>query len=137
MIGPPGTFTLGGLCVMSRDNTVDALRDACKGLVFISESDAALEPFQWNDVTDLTPENIIAQAGAAKGTPVECVTLDQFFRAVSKEDKPQFDNLAGVLRKYLSDIKVYKVGQTEKVVFIVGTTADGTWAGVKTSVVET
>ena len=122
---------------MNRDAVVDALKDACKGLVFISESDAALEPFQWNGVPDLNPEKIVARAGAAKGTQLECMTLDQFFRAVSKEDKPQFDNLAGVLRTHLSDIKVYKVGKTEKVVFIVGKAADGSWAGVQTSVVET
>jgi hypothetical protein len=69
---------------------------------------------------------------------VETTTLDRFFRAVPKEDRPQFDQLAAVLRDHLSDIQVYKVGEeAEKQVYVVGKTKDGALAGVKTSVVET
>ena len=116
---------------------ISALTKACAGLVFISESDAELEPFLWNDVKDLDEAKLVELAEADEGSPVETTTLDKFFRTVSKEDKPQFDTLAAVLREQLSDIKVYKVGEAEKQVFIVGKTNDGVWAGVKTVVVET
>jgi hypothetical protein len=37
----------------------------------------------------------------------------------------------------LADVKVYKLGdEPEKPVYIVGKTADGRWAGVRTTVVE-
>ncbi len=43
-----------------------------------------------------------------------------------------------MLQEQLSGIKVYKVGEeAEKEVYVVGQTADGRWAGLKTTVVET
>ena len=55
-----------------------------------------------------------------------------------EEDRPQFDKLAAAVKQQLSGVKVYKVGdEPEKQVYIVGRTADGQWAGLKTTVVET
>lgn len=64
--------------------------------------------------------------------------MDTFFRAVPKEDRPKFEKLLKVLREQLSGVKVYKLGdEPEKPVYVVGKTADGKLAGVKTTVVET
>jgi hypothetical protein len=69
---------------------------------------------------------------------VEEETLDDFFHAVPPEDKAKFDKLAQTLKAQLSGVKVYKVGdEAEKQVFVVGKTADGQLAGLKTTVVET
>lgn len=69
---------------------------------------------------------------------MEETTLDTFFRAVPKEDRPKFEKLLKVLREQLSGVKVYKLGdEPEKPVYVVGKTADGKLAGVKTTVVET
>jgi hypothetical protein len=81
---------------------------------------------------------VLAQAGAEDGTEVEEESLDDFLHAVPPEDKAKFDALAKVLKAQLSGVKVYKVGdEAEKQVFVVGKTADGQWAGLKTTVVET
>jgi hypothetical protein len=73
-------------------------------------------------------------ADKATGT----ATLDGFFRAVPSEDKAKFQKLAQVIKEQLSGNKVYKLGdEAEKEVYIVGTTKDGRWAELKTSVVET
>src|SRR5262249_6332231 len=46
--------------------------------------------------------------------------------------------LAAVLKEQLSGIKVFKVGdEAERDAYVVGKTADGKWAGLKTTVVET
>jgi hypothetical protein len=75
---------------------------------------------------------------AQEGTAAEPQSLDDFFHAVPPEDKAKFDRLAAVLKEQLSDVKVYKVGdEAEKTAYIVGKTADGRWAGLKTTVVET
>ncbi len=77
-------------------------------------------------------------AGAEKGTAVEEMTLDDFFRAVPSHDKAKFDKLAKVLKEQLTGVKVYKLGdEPKKDVYIVGKTEDGQWAGLKTEVVET
>jgi hypothetical protein len=123
---------------MPKDHpVVEALRKTSEGLLFISESEAELEPFLWSDGGELNEDTLPQRLGTEEGTPVETTTLDKFFRAVSKEDKPAFDRLAGVLHQHLSNLRVFKVGETEKEVYIVGKTTDGVWAGLKTTVVET
>jgi hypothetical protein len=123
---------------MPKDAGLDALKKASKGLVFVSETDAPLEPFVWPNGGTLTPERLLELAGAEKGTGVEQLTLPDFFRAVPSEDKAKFQALAKTLQEQLSGIKVYKIGdEAEKQVYIVGKTADGRWAGLKTTVVET
>jgi histidine triad (HIT) family protein len=117
-------------------NVLAALQQAAKGLKYTSETEAALEPFLWDDGAALTPKHLRELAGAEG--EVEEETLDDFLHAVPPEDKPKFDKLAAVLREQLSGIKVYKVGdEAEKQAFVVGKTGDGKWAGLKTQVVET
>jgi histidine triad (HIT) family protein len=106
--------------------------------VFPSETDAPLESFAWKGGGELTSENLLKLAGADPSTPVEATTLDSFFRVVPKEDRAKFDRLAKALQEQLSGVKVYKLGEeAEKPVYVVGKTADGQWAGLKTTVVET
>ena len=69
---------------------------------------------------------------------MEELTLDELFQTVPSEDQPKFQKLADALKQHLSSIKVYKVGdEAEREVYIVGKTADGEFAGLKTTVVET
>jgi hypothetical protein len=122
----------------SKDSTLDALKKAAKGLVFVSETEAPLEPFVWQDGGELTQARLRKLAGAESGIPVEEMTLDDFFRAVPSEDKPKFQKLQKVLKEQLSGVKVYRLGEeADKDVYIAGKTADGRWAGVKTAVAET
>src|SRR5262245_57526287 len=121
-----------------KNSIVDELGQASKGLVFVSETEAELEPFAWEGGGKLTRGRVLELAGADPGTPVEQMTLDNFFRAVPSEDRDRFDELARVLKEKLSGVKVYKLGgEPEKQVYIVGKAEDGSWAGLKTTVVET
>ena len=118
---------------MKEQNAViDALTRVVKGLLYVSETEAPMEPFLWED------EGLLKLPGIDENTSVEKSTLTDFFRAVSKEDKPKFDKLAKVLKEQLSGVKVYKIGdEAEKQVYVVGKTSDGKLAGIKTTVVET
>ena len=117
-------------------NVLAALQQAAKGLKYTSETEAALEPFLWDDGAALTPKHLQELAGVEGD--VEEETLDDFLHAVPPEDKSKFDKLAAVLRELLTGIKVFKVGdEAEKQAFVVGKTADGKWAGLKITVVET
>jgi hypothetical protein len=123
---------------MKQDLILDALAKASKGLQFVSETEADFEPFVWKNGSELTQDRLLTLSGAEEGTPVEEMTLDNFFRAVPSEDKAKFQKLTKVLQDQLSGVKVYKLGEeAEKEVYIVGKTKDGRWAGLKTSVVET
>jgi hypothetical protein len=126
-----------GKAPMKSNPVVDALKSAVQGLLYISETEAELEPFLW-DAGELTEKRLLELTGADKATTVEEETLDDFFRPVSKEDKPKFANLAKVFKEQMTGVKVFKVGdEPEKQILVVGMTNDGQWAGVKTSVVET
>ena len=124
---------------MAKKNpAVDALKKASKGLLFISETEAELEPFAWEGGGRMTKARLLELAGEEEGAAVEQQSLDDFFRAVPPEDRDRFEELAGVLKEQLSGVKVYKVGdEPEKQVYIVGKAKDGSWAGLKTTVVET
>jgi hypothetical protein len=119
------------------DRLLTALQAACKGLVFISETEAPLTPFVWNDDAPLNADRLLQAAGTVKGTPIEAMELSAFFRAVPKEMRSRYDALNKVLQENLTGIKVYKVGEVNLRVFIVGKAKDGSLAGVATEVVET
>lgn len=121
-----------------KDPAVGALAKAAKGLEFPSETDAPFEAFAWGDGAPLTDAHLLELAGEESGTPVESTTLAGFFRVVPAEDRAKFDALAKTIQAQLSGVKVYKVGgEAEKHAYVVGKTADGKWAGLKTTVVET
>lgn len=121
---------------MSKHPLIAILKKACQGLLFVSESEAELEPFVWEEGEEPTPDRLLKRADAEKGTPIETMDLGAFFRAAPKEAKAKFDALAKLLQEQLSGIKVYKVGEVSLTVFIVGKTKDGRWGGLKTEVVE-
>jgi hypothetical protein len=118
---------------------VDALQKASKGLLFPSESEAPFKSFLWQDAGDkLTQDRVRELAGAEETTTVEEMSLDSLFRTVPSEDRPLFQKLAAAIKQQLSAVKVYKIGdESEREVYIVGKTADGQVAGLKTTVVET
>src|ERR1700722_20237806 len=122
----------------NKNPTLDVLQKAVKGLTFSSESDAPLEAFVWEEERSLTKKKILDLAGVEQNTAIETETLEDFFHAVPPEDKAKFDEVAKTLQEQLSSIKVYKIGdEAEKQAYIVGKTAGGQWAGLKTTVVET
>jgi hypothetical protein len=116
---------------------VARLKKACHGLLFPSETDFPLEPFLWEERSDLTTARLLSLTACAEDTPVEVMELPDFFYAVPKADKPPFEALAKLLTYHLTGVKVFKVGAIEMKVYIVGKTSDGRWAGVLTEIVET
>ncbi len=120
------------------DPVLDALKKASKGLRFTSETDAPLVPFVLPDGGALTEDRLRELAGAGADAAVEPTTLERFFRTVPGEDRAKFTALAQALKEQLSGVKVYKVGdEAERQAYMVGQTADGRWAGLKTTIVET
>ena len=124
---------------MTKDPVLDALRAASKGLVYTSETDSPLEPFVWKGpADDLRDGHVRDLAGVDDDEVIEQTTLEKFFHTVPSDDRKKFQKLTQTLQQQLSGIKVYKVGdEAERQAYIVGKTADGRWAGLKTTIVET
>jgi hypothetical protein len=139
-------FGRGDFMAKSDTSLLRELKRLTKGLQFQSESDYPVEPF--------APD---AARGAASAQDVvtsvqgdaeaHAVDFDNFFAAATEEQDWQdadararvrkFQALVKYLKENLTDIQVFKVGDAEADVYVIGKTASGNFAGVKTKVVET
>ena len=128
---------------------VKELGQAAKGLLFQSEADYPLEAFLWEGKADgeFTAQDLLTLKKYPPDTPVKTVSLGRFFQAATKEEAwhnaeeqqtvKRFQELVETLKKHLHDITVFKVGETELDVYLVGKSKDGALAGLSTKVVET
>ena len=134
--------------VMSNSAMMSDLKKAIQGLSYPSESD---EPFQAIDLGridgPLTDEKLLTLAGQDLRARVDRVDAARFFAPLTTPQPTQgqinaataqrFSALQGTLNTHLSDIRVIKFGQAEVVIYIIGRTKEGTYAGVKTAATET
>jgi hypothetical protein len=125
-------------------NTQTKLENAARGLLMMSESDY---PFDYFSTTAKVIDEslVLGLAGKLQGATIENISIDQLLRnltdtawgSVSPADAQKFSNLSAVLKQELAGITVYRVGDVQIDVFILGTTADGTVAGMRTKLIET
>ena len=128
-------------------NAMTRISKAANGLLFSSEADYPLEPFTWTDTTPFSPEALYKLTTLPASTPVTKEDIDDFFAPMldpasgdtpeARKRRTRTRKLVRLLRQYLSDLAVYKLGKVEMPTFVVGRLADGTIAGLRTTVVET
>src|SRR5439155_12354505 len=115
---------------------------AVAGLHYSSESDYPLTPFTWKETGPVSPQMLVKAANLSPETPVTKVDFDAFFapmlrlrEGASPEAQTRvarYQKLVELLRKYLSDLAVYKLGRVEMPAFVVGRLANGSLAGLRT-----
>lgn len=130
----------------SSSATVNLLKQAADGLLFMSESDYPFEGFLWQGQAPLTPEKLLDHLGQPSDTAIEVVALDDFFEPATEEldwygpeerdTAKRFRQLLATIQQQLPDAKVYRVGSVEITVVIVGQVEDDV-VGLTTKVVET
>ena len=116
------------------------LEQAAKGLLFISESESPLEPFTLPAGTPAETQAGFLAAMGHEGQPVEQVELPYFFRNMVRPIEPTADRFKALqtwLQANLQELKVYRVGQTQVQAYIIGKAQDGSWLGLKTTLIET
>ncbi|PZO36084.1 MAG: nuclease [Pseudanabaena frigida] len=129
---------------MTSKEITDRLSTLSKDLLFPSESEYPLEPFSWESAT-LSPETILERSLQPLDTPIESVTLEDFFAPVvtdqdwyddeDREIAQRFRDLQGLIAT-LENVQVFRVGTVEIDVYIVGAIGSDL-VGLKTTVVET
>lgn len=133
---------------MSKSELLHVLDHACRDLIFISEIDAALVPFEGPLAGSITAEIVLNIAKVDDGSvPIEEVNADEFFLRlttsrewhgdVQKERAKKFQELILLLKENLRHLKVFRVGKVRSDIYITGLAADGRVFGIKTTVVET
>jgi hypothetical protein len=129
--------------VRSDEEILEELARAAEGLWYMSESDYPLEPVRLEGADGPSDDRLRELAGAGADARVETRGLEGFFRdaaAVRAGERPEPASFRGVLRALrgnLSDLKVYRVGDVNVAVYVLGRSAGGSWLGVSTRVVET
>ncbi|MBX9581732.1 MAG: nuclease A inhibitor family protein [Gemmataceae bacterium] len=131
-------YQMTGAVMAKTHPVVKALRDAGKGLTYPSETEAPFEAFAWpGGDGPPTAADVLAHAGLPAKTPAEEGTLADFLRAVPKATRGDYLGLVATIADHLNDVTVIKAGEVRRTAFVVGRTADGHLAGVKTELVET
>jgi predicted peptidase len=123
------------------------LQEASNGLLFLSETDAPFEVIHWSAQGELTPAKLLQLTNHPPDAPLEMLAVDDFFVIATQEEDwheeeeretvKRFQNLVSVLKQNLSQLQVYRVGNTNIDAYIVGVTPGGELAGLSTKLVET
>jgi hypothetical protein len=115
---------------------LDALKQACDGLLYPSETDAPLEPFCWAAANSIARDVVVARH--PKATPMQEISLQAFFGELEgSEDAGRFAGLRRLLESRLTDVRVYRLGTIRVDVYLVGRAPSGNFCGVYTVSVET
>lgn len=131
----------------SDEEILQELEQATAGLFFMSEADYPFEMVSWGGMSEITFDYLRSQAGAAPGAPVQVVSPERFFASAVSEPKwkgeqelataRRYQALLRLLKENLDDLKVYRVGEINIAVYIVGRASTGNRVGLSTRVVET
>ena len=133
---------------MSKSELLHVLDQACRDLIFVSEIDAALVPFEGPSAGSITTEIVMNIAKVDGGSvPIEEINADEFFARltisrdwhgdVQKERAKKFQELVLLLKENLRHLKVFRVGKVRIDIYVIGLAADGRVFGIKTTTVET
>ena len=130
---------------MKDKELITKLSQAVEGLLWLSESDYPFETIYLENVDNIETKLLELTNSNAK-TKIEIRDIDRFFHRVTQEDNwdedeleecKRYQALVKLLKTQLQDIKVYRVGEWEIQVYILGKTESGNVAGLSTMVVET
>lgn len=129
-----------------KKNTVDALKAATEGLLYMSETDEPFEVLHWGKAGGDLASEVRRRAGLAAEAAVKEVPLEKFFGRLtnpphadddSAADAARYRKLVDALRANLSGVRIFRTGTVNIEIHILGETADHEWVGLKTKAVET
>ncbi len=125
---------------------INRLSKATEGLLWLSESDYPFESVCIENVDNIKSK-LLELTNCNSKTNIEVQELDEFFSRVTEEkdwynseemaECKRYQALVNLLKTYLSDLKVYRVGSCEVKVYILGKTESGKIVGLSTISVET
>lgn len=124
----------------SDEQIVLELKQATEELLLMSESDYPFEIIEWAGTDEVSTASLQRLSGQPTDAPVSIQSLDDFFRPTVSEtraDAKRYQALVRLLKENLTDVQVYRVGEINIPVYIVGKSATGNWLGLSTRVVET
>jgi hypothetical protein len=132
---------------MTTAEIVEKLQQASADLLWLSESEYPFEILQWGKDAENTPETVIASHQSAADTAIETIALADFFAPALEiadwygeeelADVKRYQELYQTIEANLEQVQVFRLGEIEITVYILGKTPDGDVVGLRTLVVET
>jgi hypothetical protein len=133
--------------VKSDEQILEEIGRAARGLFRMSESDYPVEPFRLGAGESPDAATLRRVAGAGADAEVTTRKAEEFFRPSSfvEEAEGTFGpapagrvrELSRALTANLSEVTVYRVGEVNIAVYVLGRSEGGSWLGVLTRAVET
>lgn len=125
----------------------DRIEKACRGLVYISETDSEVEPFRGAKTDGTGPEEFRRSAEIGAEPEIESGDVEDLIERLSQErdwhskrdeqNANGFKELFSILKKELKDLRLYRVGRIQVEIYVVGIDRKGRMRGVKMRAVET
>ena len=118
-------------------------------LVRMSESDYPFDTFTWSnqEVEEVNTQNLLQKTHHSLDAPVKVIDMEKFFQQATdekdwydweeRETAKKYQALVETLKQNLNNIQVYKIGEVEIDVYIVGQLTSGDWFALSTKAVET
>lgn len=125
------------------------LQSALSGLLYSSESDYPLEFVHWSKPSDkaLDIEFVRAQLKLGADEKIEegnaqqflddCCQMQSWFSDVERNRTQDYQILRGLLKQNLSDMRLFRVGEIEVTVLLIGEDKNSDFSGFRTVSVET
>lgn len=129
------------------DNLKEQIKIAVKDLYYISETDALIQPFIGKQAKTVSKQEILSQTKKAADSIIEEKDFAEFFARLTeiqdwfgdeeKEIAQKFVQLKELLEKNLRVLKVFRIGEIQFDVYVVGLDAENNLLGIETKAVET
>jgi len=125
----------------------ERIAKACEGLVYISETDAAIELFVGEKMKEPSADALFEQAGMRPTRVSESTETGDLFGRLTKMEEwhtqehrksvERFRKLERLLEKELTEIVVIRAGKIRIDIYVIGRDREGNVLGIKTQAVET
>ena len=126
----------------------EELYQAIAGLLYMSESDEPFDIVHWqSNGLPITFERLLQLIGKKPDTPIEVLSIDEFFQPLITEQDwygndekvivQRYCHLQHLLRTYLMNVAVYRIGKIQVEIYIIGIDTNGDLVGIKTLAIET
>jgi Nuclease A inhibitor-like protein len=132
---------------IAAETAIEVLEALATGLSWMSESDYPFEVALLPEFEPPIASTLLQLMGHDGDCPVEEMTVQNFFapaieeqdwyEEAEKETMHRFQTLLQWLEEHLSEVQVYRVGEIEIDVYIVGKTESGDWINLSTKSIET
>ena len=133
--------------ISEKNDFAENVKKLTKDLYYISETDAEFSVFVGEKTDSVSKKEILRQIKNSPDAKVEEKDFNEFFARLTKiqdwfekeeiEDARRFGELEKLLRENLTDKKVFKIGEVQLEIYVVGLDEKSNLSGLKTEAVET